>query len=220
MTPVEICCGSGGGFSTKRDRHSERRLRSVRIISGLYMDAWGSIFMGSHRPSLAVCLSSLLVALQQVAVYRCVCVFCVCVNDGPVKAPITRLLIKEQFICLFPQRHSPLNTMQTGCSFECYVICSVVLSGRSVYTRVRVCPEYLCLFVCRSGSRVWGQWFTTLRPTTSVQWHASRNSECNSQHSCNNLAVPSSVRRLNPTSCFCLVGWECVSLPTWMGRFL
>lgn len=101
MTPVEICCGSGGGFSTKRDRHSERRLRSVRIISGLYMDAWGSIFMGSHRPSLAVCLSSLLVALQQVAVYRCVCVFCVCVNDGPVKAPITRLLIKEQFICLF-----------------------------------------------------------------------------------------------------------------------
>lgn len=39
MTPVEICCGSGGGFSTKRDRHSERRLRSVRIISGLYMDA-------------------------------------------------------------------------------------------------------------------------------------------------------------------------------------
>lgn len=101
MTPVDICCGSGGGFSTKRDRHSERRLRSVRIISGLYMDAWGSIFMGSHRPSLAVCLSSLLVALQQVAVYRCVCVFCVCVNDGPVKAPITRLLIKEQFICLF-----------------------------------------------------------------------------------------------------------------------
>lgn len=47
--------------------------------------------MGSHRPSLAVCLSSLLAALQQVAVYRCVCVFCVCVNDGPVKAPITRL---------------------------------------------------------------------------------------------------------------------------------
>lgn len=150
------------------------------------------------------------------------CVFFVSVLMMVLSRPLSQdcWLKSNSFACLFPQRHSPLNTMQTGCSFECYVICSVVLSGRSVYTRVRVCPEYLCLFVCRSGSRVWGQWFTTLRPTTSVQWHASRNSECNSQHSCNNLAVPSSVRRLNPTSCFCLVGWECVSLPTWMGRFL
>lgn len=180
MTPVEICCASGGGFSTKRDRHSERRLRSVRIISGLYMDAWGSIFMGSHRPSLAVCLSSLLVALQQVAVYRCVCVLLMMV--------LPRLLSQDcwlksnSFACLFPQRHSP----QTGCSFECYVICNLFSGFKwQECEYVRVCPEYLCLFVCRSGSRVWGQWFTTLRPTTSVQWHASRNSECSSQHSCN-----------------------------------
>lgn len=35
----------------------------------------------------------------------------------------------------------------------------------------------VCVCVCRNGSRVWDQGFITLRPTTSVQWPAWRNSE-------------------------------------------
>lgn len=89
-----------------------------------------------------------------------------------------------------------------------------------------VCLKYL-LFFCRSGLKVWGRWFTTLKPTMFVQWPAWRNSEWILVFEFHNMIYFTKWITwfwlfLYKLFCFCarLVGWECVSWPTLTGRSL
>lgn len=132
--------------------------------------------------SIIVARSSLFVYLQQLTVFITVRMFShLCVPDCPANS-ITFVCvcvwerIKRQLICwsLFPLRHlaSKLNAHRRKPS---QLLCTVNCMWALVWS---VCPECVCLLVCRNGSRVWGRWFTTSRPTTSVRWPASRNSKC------------------------------------------
>lgn len=121
------------------------------------------------KPSLAVCLLSLFVSLNCPLFLSLRMFSCVYARVG-----MSRPCLCELRGCLFTCRFSQntfLNAVQVLDPPSWLLsMCGLLL--------VSVCVLNLCLFVCRSGSRVWGQWFTTLRPTTSVQWPASRNSEC------------------------------------------
>lgn len=124
-----------------------------------------------HGQSQAFSSCLFIITPCSLATGRCLslCVFFVSVLMMVLSRPLSQdcWLKSNSFACLFPQRHSPLNTMQTGCSFECYVICSVVLSGRSVYTCA--CVSWILVLVCLQ------KWIEGLR---SVIHNVKANNVC------------------------------------------